>query len=131
MGDYTLAGKTSADLKDPTDWTVPVPVQMRALALAGDTVFVAGRSAPVIAKFKQLDETAQGRYQIRHLVGQLPAERLHPRSAHLLTFSTTNGKQLNELKLASPPVFDGLALAQQRVFISCIDGQLRCFGTAR
>jgi hypothetical protein len=34
----------------------------------------------------------------------------------------------SELKLKSPPVWDGMAVAQGRLFVSTVDGKVLCFG---
>jgi hypothetical protein len=46
----------------------------------------------------------------------------------LCAVSTEDGSKLAELKLNSPPVFDGLIAAQGRLFVSTMDGQVRCLG---
>jgi outer membrane protein assembly factor BamB len=46
----------------------------------------------------------------------------------LLVLSATDGKTLSELKLDFVPVFDGMSVADGRVFISGRDGKLRCYG---
>jgi hypothetical protein len=46
----------------------------------------------------------------------------------LRAISTQDGSKLAELKLDSPPVFDGMIAAQGRLFISTMDGQVRCLG---
>ena len=41
------------------------------------------------------------------------------------------GKKLVELKLDSPPVFDGLIAARERLFLSLRDGTVLCMGSGR
>jgi hypothetical protein len=38
-----------------------------------------------------------------------------------------DGKRIREIALTSPPVFDGLASADNKLFVSCRDGSVLCF----
>ena len=58
----------------------------------------------------------------------LPEELRNPKDALLLTYSATDGKKMGEVKLAAFPVFDGMAAAGGRLYVSCQDGTLRCLG---
>jgi len=44
----------------------------------------------------------------------------------LLVFDASNGEQLADYRLPSPPVFNGMAAARGRLFIATQDGQLLC-----
>jgi len=44
----------------------------------------------------------------------------------LLWISRADGKTLAEYELDSPPVFDGLAAAAGRLFLSAMDGRVIC-----
>jgi hypothetical protein len=46
----------------------------------------------------------------------------------LRVVSATEGKKLAEYELESPPVFDGMIAASERLFISTRDGRLLCMG---
>jgi outer membrane protein assembly factor BamB len=50
------------------------------------------------------------------------------RGASLWAVSTESGKMGAELKLKSPPVWDGMAVAQGRLYVSTVDGKVLCFG---
>lgn len=76
--------------------------QVEAIALASNAAALAGRTAD-----------SQGK----------PA-------GFLAVLAAANGQKLSGIPLASPPTYDGLAIAQQRVFISLQDGRLVCFGKA-
>ena len=88
-------------------WSKRVPIRGTAMALAGDTLFVAG--TPDV-----LD----------------PADSLAPfegRQGGLLwAVSSETGERLAEYKLESPPIFDGLIAAGQRILISTLDGRVVC-----
>jgi hypothetical protein len=46
----------------------------------------------------------------------------------LRAVSAADGKTLSRCELASPPVFDGMAAANGRLYLSAMDGHLRCYG---
>ncbi|KPJ55253.1 MAG: hypothetical protein AMS16_04315 [Planctomycetes bacterium DG_58] len=62
----------------------------------------------------------------RLVVGGAP----HPRRAGglLWTLSADDGRRLSEHMLSSPPVYDGLATADGRVYVSSQEGKVFCFG---
>ncbi|MHC4916526.1 MAG: outer membrane protein assembly factor BamB family protein [Planctomycetota bacterium] len=78
---------------------VALPIRPRALLLAADRVFLAG-----------------------------PEDAYPAKRSMLVCHSASDGKQLSKIEIASPPVFDGIAAANGRLYISTADGRLRCFG---
>ncbi len=50
------------------------------------------------------------------------------RGGRLLTFSAADGKKLGEAKLPAPPVWDGMAAAYGRLYVSLADGRIVCLG---
>ncbi len=46
----------------------------------------------------------------------------------LLAVSTAKGETQAECRLKSPPVFDGMAAADKKLFVSLEDGTVVCFG---
>jgi len=49
-------------------------------------------------------------------------------SGFLCVFAAADGKKLAEVMLESPPAFDGLAVARERIYVSLQNGLLLCFG---
>lgn len=49
------------------------------------------------------------------------------RRAYIWMLSAEDGKQLSQIKLDGVPVFDGMAAANSKVFISLKNGRLVCF----
>jgi len=91
----------------PPKWSQRVPLRIRAMVLANKTLFVAGPPDVLdpddpLAAF----ERTQG--------------------ALLWAVSAADGKKLAEYKLDSPPVFDGMTAANERLYISTRDGRLLC-----
>jgi outer membrane protein assembly factor BamB len=103
--------------KDKPLWTVAVPQIVRAMLLApaaqpadGKLLFIAG---PIEAGHPK-DPLA-------------PYEYRTPGS--LWALSANDGKRLAEWTLGACPVFDGLAAAGGKLFISQVNGQVVCLGT--
>jgi hypothetical protein len=93
----------------PPKWFQWVPVRIRAMVAAGDTLFVAGPpdamdEADPYAAF----EGRQG--------------------AVLWSVATADGKKLADLKLDREPIFDGLIAAGGRLYLCTVDGQVLCLG---
>ena len=105
-------------------WNVPVPVPVRGVAMTGPTLFVAGRRDPDLSKLA----AEKDKYRRYQMFAEMSDEEVSPPDGLLVAYSAADGKKLSELKLESPPVFDGLAAASGRLYLSCLDGRLRCFG---
>ncbi|MFN0077372.1 MAG: PQQ-binding-like beta-propeller repeat protein [Prosthecobacter sp.] len=108
-------------------WDRFVPIVARSMALAGKTVLVSG--AP-----DMIDEE----YAFERLAAKDPAilkeldeqnEALEGRrGAKMWAVNVETGEQSAGLELTSPPVWDGITVAQGRVYVSTMDGKLQCFG---
>jgi len=92
----------------PPKWSVKTPVRARAMVLAGDTLFLAG-PPDVIDQ-----DDPYGAFEGR--MGGL-----------LWAVSTVDGRKMAEYQLKSPPVFDGLIAAQQKLFLTTVDGCVSCW----
>jgi len=87
-------------------WSVEVPLLVRAQILAGDKLFLAGPPSDALESQAAFDG-AQG--------------------ASLYAVSAADGKTLAEYPLDALPIFDGLAAAQGRLYLTLQDGRLVCF----
>jgi outer membrane protein assembly factor BamB len=101
-------------------WKRRFPVLAQAMVLGGDTLFVAGPPDNV----QQIPHEPSG---VDPLADALEAKR----GGRLAAVSTTDGKTLADYELASPPVFDGMAAARGRLYLSTKMGQVMCMGPAR
>ncbi len=90
-------------------WATRMPLAGKALALAGDVVFVAG--TPVAFPKDDLAKAYEGR------MGGL-----------LWAVSAETGKRLSDRRLPAPPSWDGVAAANGRLYVSLADGRLLCLG---
>ncbi len=101
-----MIGYTRAE---PPHWAKFVPIRIRAMVKAGPTLFVAGPPD----ELDSVDPYAafEGR-----------------RAARLAAVSAADGTELANVKLESPPVFDGLIAAGGQLFLTLENGTLACLG---
>jgi outer membrane protein assembly factor BamB len=88
-------------------WAKWMPVRIRAMVKAGDILFVAG--APDIFDSKDPYAAFEAR-----------------KGAKLLAVSASDGKELSQISLEYPPVFDGMITANGCLFASLRDGSVVC-----
>ncbi len=88
-------------------WSSSIPLTGKAIALAGDVLFVAG--TPVAFPDDDLAKAYEGR------MGGI-----------LWAASASTGEKLAEYTLDAPPAWDGLAAANGMLFLTLADGRLLC-----
>ena len=88
-------------------WARPVPLQVRAMILAHNILFVAGCPVETENSPGAPDEAA---------------------GALLLAVAASNGATLAQYRLEAAPVFDGMAAAGGRLYLATVDGKVLCFG---
>ena len=104
---YTLFAKNMGARKNT--WLDRVPVRIRAMVLASGRLFVAG--PPDVVDPKD------------------PLGAFEDRKGGVLDFiDVASGKEVAEHKLDAPPVFNGLAAASGRLYVSTTRGDLVCWG---
>jgi hypothetical protein len=101
------------------------PLQVRAMALAGDKLIIAGPpdvldEEEIFAKPFDRKVVSRAKDQVAALEGK--------KGALLQVISTGDGGKLNEIKLSSNPVFNGMAVAREKLYISTTDGKVICLG---
>ena len=92
-------------------WNTHISLTGKAMALAGDVVFVAG--APIIFKRDDLAATYEGRC-----------------GGVLWAASASDGSKLAQYMLDALPAWDSMAAAYGRLFIANQDGSVDCWGIA-
>jgi outer membrane protein assembly factor BamB len=106
-GAYELAALDAASGK--ARWTLKIPIRVQAIAAAGQTLFAAGPRDVVDPKD--------------------PWASIEGRAGSVLwVFAASDGKKLAEYALDAAPSWDGLAAANNRLFLSTLDGKVICFG---
>ena len=103
------ARKTAVRSAAEERWSSHIPLTGKALVLAGDTLFVAG--TPVAFPADDLAKAYEGRM-----------------GGVLWAASAATGEKVAEVKLDAPPTWDGMAVANGRLFIALQDGRVLCLG---
>ena len=123
--DADVKGGYSLKTTFETHWTDRIPMHVRAMVKAADTLFIAG--PPDV-----FDEGPRDIYGDISLTPEKSREVLAAwqgdMGASLWAVRADDGKRLSDLNLASPPAWDGMAAADGRLYLSCTDGSLVCFG---
>jgi len=91
-------------------WSRQPPLIARAMVLTDTTLFVAG----------PLDFGSEGADALAAFEGE--------KGTLLYVVSASDGKKLAEYNLESPPVWDGMAAANGRLYLATNDGRVLCFG---
>lgn len=107
------------------DWSHQAPVLGRALVLAEKTIFMAG-PPDVVDEERTLLELDGA--ETRRLLAEQGDAYAGKKGALLLAVSATDGKKLAAYRLASMPVFDGMAAACGRLYMAATDGKVICLG---
>lgn len=108
------------------EWTIDKPaIITRAMAVAGDSVFVAGPPNFIDeqrAFYSPDDPDVQAKLnrQVEAFAGK--------HGGQLWILAKANGKLLESYVLNKIPVFDGMAAANNRLYMATIDGSIICFG---
>jgi hypothetical protein len=110
-------------------WEHPVPLFLRAMAMAQKTMFVSG-PPDMIEEEYAFEKLSQKDEAIREQLKEQDEALDGKRGASLFPVSAESGKMGDELKLGSPPVWDGMAVAQGKLYVATVDGKVLCFGKA-
>jgi outer membrane protein assembly factor BamB len=105
------------------DWTTDVPILVRAMLKQGDTLVIAG--PPDVMNEQEVFKKYEA--SKKKIVAQQAALD-GKKGGSLVVVSTTDGKTISKLQLASPPVWDGIAAAYGSVFMATQDGKIIRFG---
>ncbi len=100
-------------------WFKDVPIIVRAMVLAGRTLFVAGPPDLVdenVAAMRLAEPETQ------KLLARQEEALAGKYGANLIAFDAESGEKLAELKLSAPPRFDGLIAAAGRLYLVTADG---------
>ena len=101
--------KTAGSSQASERWAANIPLTGKAIALAGDQLFVAG--TPVAFPKDDLAAAYEGRM-----------------GGVLWVASAVNGKKLAEIKLDAPPAWDTMAVANGKLYLALQDGRVLCMG---
>jgi outer membrane protein assembly factor BamB len=109
------------------DWTSYVPVSTRGLSMSGTNLVVAGppdmiNEEQIFERLTKKDPTVQKE------LDEQDASLSGKRGALVKIFNKGDGQVTRDFTIDSPPVWDGVSVAQGRIFIVTEDGKIRCYG---
>jgi hypothetical protein len=108
-------------------WETYVPIVTRAMALAGKSLFLAG-APDVLDEEYAFEQLAQRDSSVNEALAEQDAALEGERGAVLWRMNVETGEPGGRLELASPPVWDGMVVAQGNLYVVTIDGQVKRFG---
>ena len=108
-------------------WNSHSPVFARAMAMAKDTLFVSGPPDMIDEEYA-FERMSQKDPAIYKDLAEQDAALDGKKGASLLTVSAAKGETTGEVQLDSPPVWDGMAIAQGRLYVASVDGKVTCYG---
>jgi len=97
-------------------WKVDLPLRPRAMLRGGEHLFVAGTSGPA-------DPERAPSPGIAALEGE--------EHGLLQIVACSDGATLGRMRLASPPVWDGMASSREKLYLPLTDGSVVCLGATR
>jgi hypothetical protein len=109
-------------------WEHPVPLFPKAMAMSGKTMLVSGPADTINEEFA-LEQLSKKDPTILVQLKEQDEALMANAVPVFRTVSAETGKMASELKLKSPPVWDGMAVARGRVFVATVDGKIVCFGS--
>ena len=106
-----------------SSWSDDTSVQVTAMVLAGEVLFVAG--PPDVENEEESVKTLNDPVTVRKLAEQSAAFEGR-RGALLMAVSPSDGQKLAAYRLESMPRFDGLIAAAGRLYLATVDGKVLC-----
>ncbi|MFV2067905.1 MAG: PQQ-binding-like beta-propeller repeat protein, partial [Pirellulales bacterium] len=107
-------------------WSRDIPVQARAMVLAGTTLFVAG--PPNLIDEKKANRRRNDP-QVQATLSEQAMALANRKGGLLWAVAAEDGSKLAEYRLDFPPVWDGMIAASGHLFCATADGSVVCFGS--
>ena len=104
--------KGKSEAADELAWSADIPLTGKAMLKAGDHLFIAGTPMEI------------GKNDLKKIVDSYEQRG----GGRLWVASAADGEKLAEYELDAAPAWDGMAVADGRLFIAMKDGSLRCWG---
>jgi len=121
---FTGGGTAAPAFRVRHIWTKDQPILVRAMLLAGGTLFIAGPPDFVDEPeaFKNIDDA-----KVQALLADQVAAIAGRKGAKLIAVSAADGVPLASYDIESPPVFDGMAAAGGRLYLTTMAGEVISF----
>jgi hypothetical protein len=107
------------------DWSASIPLLVRAMAATQNALFIAGPPSLVDEdEVYHLYSDPKVQQRMEEQIAALEGRR----GAILMAVAKDDGRKLAAYRTKEAPVFDGLAAAEGRLFLSAADGTLHALG---
>jgi hypothetical protein len=111
----------------PYDWTQDLPILVRAMAKAGDTIYVIG-PPDLVDEEESFVKLTEGDPKVQKILAQQETALQGKEGAILLAIDVKTGLTKATRKLPSLPVWDSLAVANGKLFYTTQKGEAVCLG---
>ncbi|MBD3265747.1 PQQ-binding-like beta-propeller repeat protein [bacterium] len=116
-------GNRPVDEKIESQWAGSIPLYVQAMVLADNTLFVAG-PRDLIDENKTLNQFEKEDVQER--LTKQDAVIAGEEGSMLCSYSAKDGRELSQLEIDAPPVWDGMAAARGHIFLALKNGSVAC-----
>jgi len=112
------------------DWATDLPIHVRAMALADDTIYAAG-PRDIVDEEKSFAKIVAGDDSVQPGLARQDEILADQHGAVLLAVSAKTGEIVEEYELPSIPVWDGMAIAGDRLFVVTSRGDVVSFAKSK
>ena len=117
--------KSGESLVQPK-WKNDIPIYVRAMTLSGDNLFIAG-PPDIIDEEETFEQLTEKDPAVQKLLSEQDAV-LNGDDGLLLSVDAASGEIKGKIELGTLPAWDGMAAANEHLFLSTLDGTVVCFG---
>jgi hypothetical protein len=111
-------------------WAVDVPIYVRGMLLANRTLFLVG-PPDIIDEEETFEKLTQRDPDVEKLLAFQDEILEGKQGAMLLRINSNSGEIEQQLELGSLPVWDGLAGARGRLYLTTLKGEVLCIAPAK
>ena len=118
--------KNNAPSQIEPKWTSDIPIYVRGMCLADRTLFVVGPE-DIIDEEETFEKLTNKDKAVQELLAKQDAILEGANGSQLLAVNADSGEVRGTVQLGTLPAWDGLAAAQESLFLSTLDGSVICF----
>ncbi len=108
-------------------WTQDVPIYVRGMVLGGQKLFIVG-PPDIIDEESTFQKLTEKDPQVQQLLDEQDRVLDGEKGGILLAVNIDTGEVDHKLEIPSLPTWDGLSGANNKLFLTTLDGKLMCFG---
>jgi outer membrane protein assembly factor BamB len=108
-------------------WTQDVPIYVRGMVLGGNKLFIVG-PPDIIDEESTFQKLTEKDPEVQQLLSDQDRVLDGEKGGILLAVNIDTGEVDHQLPIPSLPTWDGLSGANNKLFLTTLDGKLMCFG---